>query len=322
MKRYSFSIVLLLFLIFALPVIIISCFRKPPKELKTESQLYVNVYDSKSSQLVEIEFEEYIEGVVAAEMPASFHIEALKAQALAARTYTLLRMVSYGGNGCTKHTGADICTEPAHCQAYRDPKALGKAYKKIHEAVASTKGEVIVYENGLIDAVFHSTSGGITENSEDVWVNKVPYLRSVLSQYEDHSPKLISTKNISIDEFVSGMMSLDNTMKLDKKKLAGQIQIIERSSGGRILKMKVGNRYFKGRDLRDQFALNSSNFTIDVNKNDISFAVVGNGHGIGMSQYGADGMAQHGSTYREIVKHYYTGVEIAPMESFRKDFED
>lgn len=318
MKRYSFSIVLLLFLIFALPVIIISCFRKPPKELKTESQLYVNVYDSKSSQLVEIEFEEYIEGVVAAEMPASFHIEALKAQALAARTYTLLRMVSYGGNGCTKHTGADICTEPAHCQAYRDPKALGKDYKKIHEAVASTKGEVIVYENKLIDAVFHSTSGGITENSEDVWVNKVPYLRSVLSQYEDHSPKLISTKKISIDEFASGMMSLDNTIKLDKKKLAGEIQIIERSSGGRILKMKVGNRYFKGRDLRDQFALNSSNFTIDINKNDISFAVVGNGHGIGMSQYGADGMAQHGSSYREIVKHYYTGVEIALMESFKE----
>ncbi|MDD2482087.1 MAG: SpoIID/LytB domain-containing protein, partial [Lutispora sp.] len=166
-------------------------------------------------------------------------------------------------------------------------------------------------------AVFHSTSGGITENCEDVWVNKVPYLRSVLSQYEDHSPKLVSTKKISIDDFVSGMMSLDNTIKLSKKNLATQISIVERSGGGRILKIKIGNKYFKGRDLREQFSLNSSNFTMDIGKNDISFVTIGNGHGIGMSQYGADGMAQHGSSYNEIIKHYYTGVEIAPMESLQ-----
>ena len=318
MKRYTLSIILLVLLLFALPVIILSCFRKAPEKIMPKSQLNVNVYDYESDKLVKMEFEKYIEGVVAAEMPASFHIEALKAQALAARTYTLLRMVSYGGSGCAKHPGADICMDFAHCQAYKDPKTLGKNYKKIQEAVKSTEGEVIVYEDKLIDAVFHSTSGGITENSEDVWINKVPYLRSVLSQYEDHSPKLVSTKKISIDDFVSGMMSLDNTIKLSKKNLVSQISIVERSSGGRILKIKIGNKYFKGRDLRDQFALNSSNFTMDIGKNDISFVTIGNGHGIGMSQYGADGMAQHGSSYNEIIKHYYTGVEIAPMESLQQ----
>lgn len=317
MKRFTLIIILLVLLLFALPVIILSCFRKVPEKTIPKSQLNVNVYDCESGKLVKMEFEKYIEGVVAAEMPASFHSEALKAQALAARTYTLLRMLSYGGNGCAKHLGADICTDFAHCQAYKDPKTLDKNYKKIQEAVKSTEGEVIVYADKLIDAVFHSTSGGITENSEDVWVNKVPYLRSVLSQYEDHSPKLVSTKKISIDDFVSGMMSLDNTIKLSKKNLASQISIVERSGGGRILKIKIGNKYFKGRDLREQFSLNSSNFTMDIGKNDISFVTIGNGHGIGMSQYGADGMAQHGSSYNEIIKHYYTGVEIAPMESLQ-----
>lgn len=316
MKKYTLSIILLIIFLFLLPVIIISCLKKTPEEISPERQVTVNVYDCQSEKIIEMEFEDYIEGVLAAEMPASFHIEALKAQALAARTYTMLRMLSFGGNGCAKHSGADICTDPAHCQAYTDPKSLGKNYKKIHEAVASTKGEVIVYEDKLIDAVFHSTSGGITENSEDVWVNKVPYLRSVLSQYEDHSPKLVSTKKISIDEFVSGMMSLDNTIKLNKKKLSGEISIDERSSGGRILKIRVGNKYFTGRDIREQFGLNSSNFTMDIGKSDISFVVIGYGHGIGMSQYGADGMAQHGASYSEIIRHYYSGVDIIPMNSF------
>lgn len=316
MKRYTLSIILLILFLFSLPVIIISCFKKTPKEIMPKSELTVNVYDCKSDNLVQMGFEDYIAGVVAAEMPASFHIEALKAQALAARTYTLLRMISYGGSGCSNHPGADICTDSTHCQAYTDPKTLGKNGKKIHEAVNSTRGEVIVYEDKLIDAVFHSTSGGITENSEDVWVNKVPYLRSVLSQYEDHSPKLISSKTISIDEFVSGMMSLDNTIKLNKKNLEDEISIVERSSGGRILKIKIGNKNFTGRQIREQFGLNSSNFTIDIGKSDICFVTVGYGHGIGMSQYGADGMAQRGASYREIIKHYYTGVDIIPMDTF------
>jgi len=318
MKRYTLGAVFLIFLLFALPVVIISCFREGSEKIKVpDSNIYLNVYDCQKDTLVTMEFEEYIKGVVAAEMPASFHIEALKAQALAARTYTLLRMKSFGGKGCSQHPEADICTDSTHCQAYVDPETLGKNYKKIIEAVTSTKGEVIVYEDKLIDAVFHSTSGGVTENSEDVWVNKVPYLRSVLSQYEDHSPKLVSTKQISIDDFISGMKSLDNTIKLDKKSLETQIEILERSSGGKIQKIRVGNRYFTGRDIREQFGLNSANFTVDVDKNNITFVVVGYGHGIGMSQYGADGMAKHGATYQEIIKHYYTGVEIVPLESLQ-----
>lgn len=318
MRRYALSIIFLIFLLFALPVVIISCFKEsPPEKMIPDSKLDINIYDCRKDKLITMDLEEYIVGVVAAEMPASFHIEALKAQALAARTYTLLRMHKFGGNGCSQHPEADICTDSTHCQAYVDPNTLGKSHKKVYEAVASTKGEVIVYEDKLIDAVFHSTSGGITENSEDVWVNKVPYLRSVLSEYEDHSPKLISTKEISIDDFVSGMLSLDNTIQLDKKNLESQIQIMERSSGGRILKIRVGNRYFTGRDIREQFGLNSSNFSIDIGKNHIKFEVIGYGHGIGMSQYGADGMANHGATYQEIIKHYYTGVEIVPLESLQ-----
>ena len=250
MRNYVLVIILIFFLIFALPVAIISCSKKEVRRDEPEDKLYLNVYDCKKDQLITMEFEEYILGVVAAEMPASFHIEALKAQTLAARTYTLLRMISFGGKGCSAYPGADICTDSTHCQAYTDPHTLGKDYKKIYEAVSSTKGEVIVYEDKLIDAVFHSTSGGVTENSENVWVNKVPYLRSVLSEYEEHSPNLVSIQEISIDNFISGIMSLDNTVKLDKKNIENEIEILERSDGGRVLKIRVGNKHFSGRDIK------------------------------------------------------------------------
>lgn len=315
MRNYLMMLLLIFFLIFSLPVAIVSCSRREPERDEYEDKLYLNVYDYSKNQMITMELEEYIEGVVAAEMPASFHIEALKAQALAARTYTLLRMTSFGGKGCTANPGADICTDSAHCQAYIDPRSLGKDYKKIHEAVSSTKGEVIVYEDKLIDAVFHSTSGGITENSENVWANKVPYLRSVLSEYEEHSPKLVSVQEIDIDQFISGILALDNTAKVNKKNIENEIEILERSDSGRVLKMRVGNRYFSGRDIREQFGLNSTNFTIEFGKNKLIFTVIGYGHGIGMSQYGADGMAKRGATYVEIIKHYYTGVDIVSMDS-------
>lgn len=317
MKRLAASCILIVFIIFMIPVLIISCSKtKKPKVIITPEHL-VKVFDCVSEEIMVLDLEDYIAGVVAAEMPGSFHIEALKAQALAARTYTLVRMEQYGGNGCANHIGSDICTDSTHCQAYKDPKTLGKNYKKVMEAVLTTKGEVIVYEDGLIDAVFHSTSGGKTENSEDVWANRVPYLRSVISEYEDSSPKLISMEKINIDEFISGLKSMDSELKISKKTLKNEMKIMERSEGGRVVKIKIGNKVFTGKAIREKFGLNSSNFNFNIGKNEIAFTVIGYGHGIGMSQYGADGMARNGYDYRDIIRHYYLGVEIANMDSFK-----
>lgn len=314
MKRLAASCALIIFVIFMIPVLIISCGKtKKPKVITTPKNL-VLVFDCVSNEVMELDLEDYVAGVVAAEMPGSFHIEALKAQALAARTYTLMRMKQYGGNGCANHLGADICTDSTHCQAYKDPKTLGKNYEKVMEAVSTTKGEVIVYEHSLIDAVFHSTSGGKTENSEDVWANKMPYLRSVVSEYEDSSPKLVTMQKINVDEFIAGLKSMDSGLKISKNTLKNEMKIMERSEGGRITKIKIGNKIFTGKDIREKFGLNSSNFNFNFGKNEITFTVIGYGHGIGMSQYGADGMARNGSGYRDIIMHYYQGVEIVDMD--------
>lgn len=314
MRRLAAAIAVLMILLFAIPLILLKdSEKKPEKDFGHDSGLSIDVYMCDIDKVVTMNLEDYILGVVAGEMPASFHIEALKAQALAARTYTMLRMRQFGGNGCSKHPGAEICTDSTHCQAYRNPAAVGKDLDKLKEAVYGTAGEVIVYNNKLIDAVFHSTSGGKTENSEEIWSSRVPYLRSVMSQYEEHSPKYITQQEVSIDNFIQCIKKLDSGVKINKKNIKNEIKILERSEGGRITKLKVGDKTFNGMEVRNVLGLYSSNFNYTIGTNTILFTVVGNGHGIGMSQYGADGMAKNGAGYRDIVIHYYQGVDIADI---------
>lgn len=311
MKKIGLTILLLMLISFILPILLLKSGNENNiSEIPSEKQIKIRVYMADTGKIQTMDLETYILGVVAGEMPTDFHIEALKAQALAARTYTLLRLSQYGGKGCDKHPGADICTEAAHCQAYRDPKTIKKDLNKLKQAVNETAGEVIEYQDNLIDAVFHSTSGGKTENSEDVWSNKVPYLRSVISEYENNSPKLVSSKEVSLDAFIADLKALAPGIQVSKKNLKNQVKILERSEGGRIMTLKIGNKTLKGTDIRDKFGLNSTNFKMDFSASKVLFTVIGYGHGIGMSQYGADGMAQNGSTYQEIIKHYYQGVEI------------
>lgn len=315
LKRVGVLLIFVLILIFCLPLLLMkSCQDEKLGEIKSKQQIKIKIYNVENNKVQEMDLEQYVLGVVAAEMPAKFNIEALKAQALAARTYTLLRLKYFGGKGCLNHPGADICTDSAHCQAYREPKSLGKDYEKLKQAVMDTEGQVIVYQSKLIDAVFHSTSGGKTENSEEIWTNKIPYLRSVISEYEDESPKLISQKEIPIDSFISCIEGLDSSIKLNRKKLSSQVKILERSDGGRITRIKIGDKEFKGEEIKSAIGLNSANFTIKLSKNTALFTVIGYGHGIGMSQYGADGMAQHGAKYEAIIKHYYKGVEIIDLK--------
>jgi stage II sporulation protein D len=314
LRRLAAAIAVLMLLLFVIPLILLKDDEKElEKDPRTDSDLSIAVYMSDIDKVVTMNLEDYILGVVAGEMPASFHLEALKAQALAARTYTMLRMNRFGGSGCSKHPGAEICTDSAHCQAYRNPTTVKKDLDKLKKAVYETTGEVIVYDNKLIDAVFHSTSGGKTENSEEIWSNKVPYLRSVASQYEEHSPKYVAQQEISLDNFIKCMKKLDPGVNISKKNIKNQIEVLERSEGGRITKLKVGDKTFCGTDVRTALGLNSANFNFSVGGSSIVFTVVGNGHGIGMSQYGADGMAKNGSGYRDIVMHYYQGVDIVAI---------
>ncbi|MGI6587153.1 MAG: stage II sporulation protein D [Lutisporaceae bacterium] len=319
MKKLAAAIAALMILLFAIPLLLVKDKTEEQREdLKQYNDIPIDVYMCDMDRVVTMDLEDYILGVVAGEMPASFHPEALKAQALAARTYTMLRMRLFGGRGCSKHQGAEICTDSTHCQAYRNPVTVKKDLDKLKEAVYGTAGEVIIYDNKLIDAVFHSTSGGKTENSEDIWSNRVPYLRSVVSQYEEHSPKYVARQEVSIDSFIDCMKKLDSGVVINKKNIKNEIKVLERSEGGRITRIKVGNKVFKGMDVRNVLGLNSSNFNFDIGSSTIRFTVVGNGHGIGMSQYGADGMAKNGASYKDIVTHYYQGVDIVDINSLMK----
>lgn len=261
--------------------------------------------------LTDMPLEEYIVGVVAAEMPASFEPEALKAQAVAARTYTMYKK-NHGG--CDAHSGADICSDSTHCQAYLTAEemadnwgASAKAYiQKILDAVEQTRGEMIYYDGEPIQVFFHASAGGRTENSENVYSKPLPYLVSVESQGEENSSNYFGEVCVSRKEFTKRMKAFSASISFDGKPLIGQV---DRFDSGRVQSIEVGSETFTGREMREIFGLNSANFTVEAG-DDVTFSTIGFGHGVGMSQTGANAMAKQGADYHEILTHYFQGVTI------------
>lgn len=295
---------------------------------KDMADIKLNVYIVEKKELKEMYMEEYIMGVVAGEVPAEFDIEALKAQAVVARTYAISRMKSMGGKGCEKHKDADICTDSTHCQEWISkedrfkawaPANAEKYWGKITSAVEETKGFIMTYESlPVMYPLYFSTSGGKTENSQDVFSSAQPYLRSVTSPNEEVSPKYVSKVTFTKDEFIKKLSQSKYNIKLDKSKLASQVKIIERTEGGSVKSINVGTKTLKGTEVRTIMGLNSANFNIEMGKNDVVITVLGNGHGVGMSQWGASTMAREGKKYDEILKHYYQGIEIVKIHDVLK----
>lgn len=280
---------------------------------------YVNVYITKNKAVEQIKFEDYIKGVVAGEMPSSFETEALKAQAVAARTYSLSKILRSGESGFPiAHPSAPICDD-VHCQVYISEDSLramkgdafmSDGYKKICRAVDETSGILMYYDGELVSqALFHSSSGGKTENSEDVFASTVPYLRSVSSPYEDGSTHRSDTVTFSLTDMASKLNGL-YTDRFTGNFTARDIKIKARTDGGRVEQILIGNASYSGREIREALSLSSANFSFNADSDYITFTTTGYGHGVGMSQYGANGMALRGFTYDEILKHYYTGVTI------------
>lgn len=277
---------------------------------------FVNSYITETGKVEKIDFEEYICGVVAAEMPAAFESEALKSQAVAARSYILSKIQS----GSSHENGADVCNNPNHCKAYSSKEALlekwgedyDKYYGKIEKCVSATKDCVMIYDGKIINAVFHSTSSGQTENAADIWGKDLPYLVSVSSFGDELSPKFASSKTLSLDEFkLSLKNAYPNLEWQDGQLLIGDIQ---RSNAGSILSIAIGNITLSGSEFRNLFSLYSSNIQFDITDTHITMNVSGNGHGVGMSQYGANYLASQGKSFIEILKSYYTGVEVVRLK--------
>ena len=281
---------------------------QPKSVEKTEETLVrINTQDD----IIELSLEEYLVGVVLSEMPASFHLEALKAQAVAARTFTM-RQVRNG-----KHHEYDLCTNASCCQAWNSQFDLeGKLgngssvyWEKVRSAVHDTEGEVLVYDGDLIDAVYFSCSGGMTEDAAAVWGGDVPYLKSVVSSGEEQTRHYVSDVIIPFDQFCWSIQSENDKADFSPNPVEW-FGHQERSSGGGVVWQEIGGESFSGTRLRAIFDLNSTNFTIAVVETGIQFEVKGYGHRVGMSQYGANAMANAGNSYKDILVHYYSGVEI------------
>ena len=279
----------------------------------------VKVYLTEEKRVVELPLEEYIKGVVSSEMPLSFNKEALKAQAIAARTYTAAHVFS--NTGCANGNGADLC-DTVHCQVYtpkeKKIEQLGtegdSKWKLIEEVVEETKGQVLTYSGEIVEGAFYfSTSGGRTENVEDVFSTALPYLRSVESIGEDVAPRYKESKSIDNYRFIQTVNGNYSKANLTEGNLENQITINSYTEGGSVKEIALGNITISGVDFRRLFGLNSANFKLEFLNNEIVISCMGFGHGVGMSQWGANVMAGQGKTCEEILKHYYTGVEIATL---------
>ncbi len=272
-------------------------------KFKYKTNNIIRVKDEKTNQIMIIPFEKYIKGVVAGEMPATFELEALKAQAVASRSYAMYQMTA------TKDKEYDVLNTTAN-QVYLTDEQLKTNWKenyqekinKINKAVQETNGEYLTYNNEIVNAMFFSTSVGKTENSEEVFVSKLPYLRSVDSKWDELSPVFNDTYTFDLKDFYT-KLSLPYNEKLT-------IEITQKTSTGRIRKLKINSQEINGRDLATKLSLRSNYFTITQNNEKITITTKGFGHGVGMSQYGANGMAKEGYKYDQILKHYYQNTEI------------
>lgn len=257
----------------------------------------------------------YLAQVVLSEMPASFAPEALKAQAVAARTFACRQTA--GG----KHENADVCAQSACCQAcltVEDLRArygdgFEAAWDKALAAVRETQNEVLTYEGALIDAVYFSCSGGSTEDAAAVWGTDVPYLRAVESPGEQDAAKYESRVCVTAETFAETLRALDASVRLSGDP-GGWVQSVTRTAGGGVDTLTAGGRPFSGTQLRKAFGLNSTRFTLLYEDGAFSFDVLGYGHRVGMSQYGADAIARLGFDYRTILRFYYRGAELTTLD--------
>lgn len=285
------------------------------QEETIKSSQNIKLLHTNTNAVEEVPLEEYLYGVVSAEMPASFEKEALKAQAIVARTYTIYKMQSNNG----KHQDADICDNSACCQAWISKEnrmsrwnedERDSNWNKIVDAVNSTSGKIVTYEGKAINAFFHSNSGGKTETTLNVWGGSgYPYLQTVETAGEDTYSQYASELVISKEDFISKFREKHSDFVIDFSK-EDCIKILEYTDGNRVKKVKIGNLEVSGVEVRIILGLRSANFNVEVQENNIKFSVIGYGHGVGMSQTGADSMAKQGSNCEEIIKHFYTGVEI------------
>ncbi len=303
------KVLLFSFLFVLIPTIVICYFfKEEEKEFYFSSNTMVRIKRSKTGKIDIVPLEEYIIGVVAGEMPVSFKEEALKAQAVVSRSYVMYQI--------SKNTKKDYdVLDTVLNQVYIDSDTLkskwkekyDEYYNKVMKAVLDTAYQYIVYNDKIAETLFFSTSSGYTENSEDVFISKVPYLRSVESKWDNVAPTFQRVIKYSHDDFL-GLLSLPSSSEI-------VVKVLESTKAGRVKSIQINGKKYTGKEVVSLLKLKSANFSVEESNHIVTITTKGYGHGVGMSQYGAEGMAKEGYTYDQIIKHYYTGVEIKKIKN-------
>ena len=322
MKRFVAFAMLIVFFVVGVPLIIGTTLGNGVelklKELgKTKVPDTIDVWLTEEKKTVSVDFEEYVIRVTASEMPANFEEEALKAQSVAARTYAMAKIIKYKEKHPETHPSAPVC-DTTHCQVYKTekelidchPKGWKDSFKKLKKACKATKGELLYYEGELVmQPLFFSSSGGQTENSEDVFSGAYPYLVSVSSPYEESASHKDESKSFTVKELKRAVEELYSDRKPGDVGI-DNIKILSRTAGGRVDEMQIGDAVYKGTEVRNALGLSSALFGLSFKENVVVFTSSGYGHGVGMSQHGANGMAKEGYDYKKILTHYYTGTDV------------
>lgn len=282
---------------------------------QTDQPVSLQVWNDQSGKMETMDLETYVYGVVAAEMPAAYHTEALKAQAVAARTRALWQQAE---GGCALAQGADVCTRSGHCQGYAASETLlqkwGNEYaiyqQRLVDAVGSTQGQVLTYEGEPILVMYHAISGGRTENVQAVFAQPLPYLVSVDSAGEEGVRGYREDTRFSLEEAAQLLQQAFPALDVTPEILQKTLVIASHTDTGRVESLLLGNGQVDGTDFRAALGLRSTLFTFTMDGESITFHQTGYGHGVGMSQAGANRMAADGNSYEGILSHYYPGTTL------------
>lgn len=316
-RKLGFAVLLLALVVVGLPAFLVrGCdWAATPPERMEGPAVKLQVA---AGTVVSLPLEQYLVGVVAAEMPASFHREALKAQAVAARTYALRRL--QGKTADKDHPEAHLCSNPGHCQAWLTTSEMRARwgllhfrgyYEKVAAAVKETEGQVLICDGELIDPVYHSSCGGRgTEDARDVWGQEVPYLKRVACTFDPPQRQEPVASRFTMTELLDKL----GVKAVPAAAGAGSlVQIREHTASGRVKKVQVGSSSYRGVELRQDLGLRSTDFTVKNTGNEVVFLTRGYGHAVGMCQYGAEGLAQRRIRYDKILAHYYRGTHLETM---------
>lgn len=295
-------------------------------DLQTKEEIFgddrvIRLLRNENGTVTEIPLETYVAGVVAAEMPVEFDRDALKAQAVIARTYALRKASAVDADDLSH---GDLCDDPGHCQAYRSPDELaavwGKSFseneEKIVSAVKATAGMVLTYEGTYAETYYHSTCGGKTASAKEVWHEDIPYLQSVSCKWDKDAPRYEETSSVALSDLpwllgseTSPCIAVAEGESVAEVPVAG-----EETESGRVASVSYAGLTFRGVDFRKALSLNSACFTMKAEGDTLFVRTRGFGHGVGLCQYGADGMAREGYSFREILSYYYPGTSLSSDE--------